>query len=78
MRKLAIVVLALLLTACSPAEPDGSGTLRYEIFQQCMTLTAKLQSPSEQLSTTESEVGDVVDECSQESYYMSNHITTRG
>ena len=79
MTKLSIAAFAVvLLMGCKPAPHDGTGTLRYEIFKQCMTLAAKLQSPSEQLSTTESEVADVVDSCSHQAYYMSNHIKENG
>lgn len=70
----------LLLSGCNsdPEIKDGSGTLRYEIFRECMRLAAALQSPKESLSTTESEVDDVVDECSNEAYYMANNIKNNG
>jgi uncharacterized protein YcfL len=74
-----ILLVTSLLVGCKikEKEPDGSGSLRLEIFKECMTLAAKLQSPSEALSTTESEVADVVSECSEQAYYMATHITSK-
>jgi hypothetical protein len=78
-KALVILLTTTLLMACEmESEPKGSGTLRLEIFKQCMTLAAELQSPSESLSTTESEVGDVVSECSNQAYYMANQIGQKG
>lgn len=72
--------LLLSLSGCKSESEikNGSGTLRYEIFKECMRLAAALQSPKESLSTTESEVDDVVAECSRQAYNIATHIKNNG
>ena len=78
--KYLILIVALLMAGCEVGEKekDGSGTMRYEIFKTCMELAAKSQSPQQSLSTYESELADVVDSCSNQAYYMANHVATSG
>jgi hypothetical protein len=73
-----LIILILLFAGCNPErEPDGSGTLRRELFKECMLLAVKHQA-AESLSTYESETSELVDSCDTQSYYLANQITTRG
>jgi hypothetical protein len=73
-----LIILILLFAGCEKIrEPDGSGTLRRELFKECMLLAAKHQA-AESLSTYESETSELVDSCNSQSKYLANQITTRG
>ena len=81
MKEIAVVIAFtfLMLAACSgPPVKTGVGTLRYEIFQECMRLAALSQSPSGNLATHESETSELVSSCSLESMRIADQITRRG
>lgn len=75
--KLIILLISILAIAGCAPEKDGSGTLRRELFKECMELAVKHQN-AQTLSTYESETSELVDSCDSHSGYLANHITSRG
>ena len=78
--KYLIMTFTVLIAGCEVGEKekDGSGSMRYKIFRECMELAAKSQSPQQSLSTYESELADVVKACSISSLNMASHIADKG
>lgn len=64
-----ILALALVLTACDPIEtPPARAEARIALFKQCMELAAKMPRQADD------DVSDVVQECSNQAWYMTNYI----
>ncbi len=81
MKYILVLVSILFLTGCKEAEPDGSGTLRHEIFLKCMDLAKGFDTKLEQLSLEDASydgIADIIDTCSSTAYYQANHITNKG
>jgi hypothetical protein len=76
MKILILLISVLFITGCE-IQKDGSGTLRRELFKECMELAVKHQD-AQTLSTYESETSELVDSCDSQSGYLANHITNRG
>lgn len=70
------------LTGCyEEQEKDGSGTIRYEIFKQCMSTAKEFDNKLESLFLEDSSydgIADIVETCTSTSYYISNDIQKRG
>lgn len=69
-RPLAALLACLILTACDAAKPTPAarGDARIALFKECMQLAAKLERKADD------DVADVVSQCSNQAYYMTNHI----
>lgn len=64
-----ILAAAAALAACSePAIPPARAEARIALFKQCMDMAAKMPRQSDD------DVSDVVQECSNQAYYMTNYI----
>lgn len=61
-----IIPLFLLLLGCDKDMAADYGKKRHELFVECMELAAKM--PRQQ----DDDVGDIVDECTDSSYYLAN------
>lgn len=84
-----IVCAAILVAALSgcgseldPTKKDGSGSLRHELYKECMGYALKFDKPTTSLSLEDAEYGDgiaeVIKQCTSSSWYMANHITDDG
>lgn len=70
-KSITVALICLLAVGCSGQRIDADreiGKLRHQLFVECMELAAKLQRQGDD------DVSDVVDECSNEAYYMANQI----
>lgn len=69
-RPLAALLACLILTACDAAKPTPAARAdaRIALFKECMQLAAKLERKADD------DVSDVVSQCSNQAYYMTNHI----
>lgn len=74
MSKYISVSLVIFLLGCQPKEDsllsEYRGQVRLRIFKECMGLSAKITRQADD------DVSDIVRACSNEAYYMSNHIQT--
>lgn len=69
-RPLAALLACLMLAACDAAKPipTARADARIALFKECMQLAAKLERKADD------DVADVVSQCSNQAYYMTNHI----
>jgi hypothetical protein len=69
MRRYLPLLMAALLASCGPAPyPTERGDARIALFKQCMQLAAAMPRQSDD------DVSDVVNACSSQAWYMTNHI----
>jgi hypothetical protein len=62
---------ALLLVGCAPAErpiPTARGEARVKVFRECMELAGRMPRQADD------DVADVVQQCGDQSYYLTNYI----
>lgn len=68
----ASLLTVVLATGCtkerSPEKQHAHGELRHKLFVECMELSAK------NVRKADDDVGDIVSECSSQSWYMANGI----
>jgi hypothetical protein len=74
MIKIIIILAIISMVGCKTTEESNAleekkGKARIELFKKCMELSAKITRQADD------DVSDIVNECSQQSYYMTNHVT---
>ena len=72
MKIILFVIITVGLIGCNNADPAkmvGAGELRLEIFKDCMKLAKQVQQ-----ETHYNYADEIVAECSNQAYYMSNQI----
>ena len=68
-RPLALLLACLVLSACDPVPvPTARADARIALFKECMDLAAKMERKADD------DVADVVQQCSTQAFYMTNHI----
>lgn len=68
MIRLMLMIIMLLLAACSDPDAVARGEARVALFKECMELAAKIPRQADD------DVSDIVGECSEQSHYMTNYI----
>ena len=68
MIRLMLMIITLLLAACSQTEPVARGEARVALFKECMELAAKMPRQADD------DVSDIVSQCFNQSHYMTNYI----
>lgn len=76
MKILAIGFAAIIVSGCTNGNNDSqhearAGQIRRELFNECMSLAAKMPRQSDD------DVADIVEECGSQSYYMSYAVTRK-
>ena len=68
------IALVILVAGCETQKPDDlelvqyRATERIKLFKECMMLAAKIERKADD------DVSDIVSECSQSAYYMTNGL----
>jgi hypothetical protein len=67
--RLALLLACLVLAGCGPIQtPPARAEARIALFKECMELAAKMPRQADD------DVADVVQACSNQALYMTNHI----
>jgi hypothetical protein len=65
----ALLLACLVFAGCGPiTTPPARAEARIALFKECMELAAKLPRQADD------DVADVVNACSNQAFYMTNHI----
>ena len=71
MKAALLAFTTLILLGCGEAEPPISaarGEARLKVFRECMELSSRMVRQSDD------DVAEVVKQCGEQSYYMTNYI----
>lgn len=69
MKYLLLALLLMLSTGCTDSKKEAEiGKLRYELFNKCMEMAAKMPRQSDD------DVSDIVGKCDTISYYQAQHL----
>jgi hypothetical protein len=75
MMRLIITFMCILLIGCTDAKDAATikiqGDARQVFFKECMDLATKMPRQSDD------DVSDIISECGQQSYYLTNYIVPK-